>query len=136
MLSEDGRSFEIISSFLTSGGAYLLWQIVGNNFIISLQLFAFFALLFVGIVTSCEDFGLRRQSATATPLFDCGQSFQSGVALRFPPQSKIIWLRRGLAVFFAVENEFVLINEIRVNPLSVTREFPFLHPFSGYPALL
>jgi hypothetical protein len=31
--------------------------------------------------------------AAATPLFDCGQSFQSGVALRFPPQSKKIWLR-------------------------------------------
>jgi len=35
-------------------------------------------------------FGLRWQSAAATPLFDCGQSFQSGVALRFPPQSKIL----------------------------------------------
>jgi hypothetical protein len=31
---------------------------------------------------------MRWQSAAATPLFDCGQSFQSGVALRFPPQSK------------------------------------------------
>jgi hypothetical protein len=51
-----------------------------------------------------EDFGLRWQpaeakrsedwSAAATPLFDCGQSFQSGVALRFPPQSKKIWRRR------------------------------------------
>ena len=29
-------------------------------------------------------------STAATPLFDCGQSFQSGVALRFPPQSKKI----------------------------------------------
>jgi hypothetical protein len=28
----------------------------------------------------------------ATPLFDYGSSFQSGVALRFPPQSKKIWL--------------------------------------------
>jgi hypothetical protein len=35
-----------------------------------------------------EDFGLRWQSAAATPLFGCGQCFQSGVALRFPPQSK------------------------------------------------
>jgi len=35
-----------------------------------------------------EDFGLRWQSAAATPLFGYGQSFQSGVALRFPPQSK------------------------------------------------
>ena len=33
-------------------------------------------------------FGLRWQSAAATTLFDSGQSFQSGVALRFPPQSK------------------------------------------------
>jgi hypothetical protein len=39
------------------------------------------------------DFGVRWQSAAATPLFDCGQSFQSGVALRFLPQSKKIWLR-------------------------------------------
>jgi hypothetical protein len=31
-------------------------------------------------------------SAGATPLFDRGQSFQSGVALHFPPQSKKIWL--------------------------------------------
>jgi hypothetical protein len=47
-----------------------------------------------------EDFGLRWQlaeakrsedwSAAATPLFDFGQSCQSGVALRFPPQSKKI----------------------------------------------
>jgi hypothetical protein len=45
-----------------------------------------------------EDFGLRWQpaeakrsedwSAVATPLFDCGPNFQSGVALRFPPHSK------------------------------------------------
>jgi hypothetical protein len=35
-----------------------------------------------------EDFGLRWQSAAATPLFDHGPSFHSGVALRFPPQSK------------------------------------------------
>jgi hypothetical protein len=35
-----------------------------------------------------EGFGLWWQSAAATPLFDCGQSFPSGVALRFPPQSK------------------------------------------------
>jgi hypothetical protein len=35
-------------------------------------------------------FGLRWQSAAATPLFACGPSFQSGVALRFPPQSKTL----------------------------------------------
>jgi hypothetical protein len=35
-----------------------------------------------------EDFGLRWQSVAATPLSDCGTAFQSGVALRFPPQSK------------------------------------------------
>ena len=34
--------------------------------------------------------------------------------------------------FFAVENEFVLIGKIRVNPFGVTGEFPFLHRFSGY----
>jgi hypothetical protein len=44
------------------------------------------------IIADCEDFGLRWQSAAATPLFDCGSSFQSGVALRFPPQSKKLWL--------------------------------------------
>jgi A/G-specific adenine glycosylase len=37
-----------------------------------------------------EHFGARWQSAVATPLFDCGHSIQSGVALRFPPQSKKI----------------------------------------------
>ena len=49
-----------------------------------------FAVLSVRIVTSREDFGLRWQLAeakhsedwntAATPLFDCGPSFQSGVA--------------------------------------------------------
>jgi len=56
------------------------------------------ALQYVKIFDNREDFGLRWQpaeakrsedwSAAATPLFDYGQSFQSGVALRFPPQSK------------------------------------------------
>jgi hypothetical protein len=53
-----------------------------------------FALLFVRTFAHREDFGLRWQSIAATPLFDCGQSFQSGVVLRFPPQSKKIWLLR------------------------------------------
>jgi hypothetical protein len=35
-----------------------------------------------------EDCGLRWQSAAATLLSARKQSFQSGVALRFPPQSK------------------------------------------------
>jgi len=35
-------------------------------------------------------FGLRWQSAAATPLLDCGQSIQSGVALRFPPQKELV----------------------------------------------
>src|SRR6266542_1013478 len=39
-----------------------------------------------------EDFGLRWQSAAATPLA-IADTFQSGVALRFPPQSKKFWLR-------------------------------------------
>jgi hypothetical protein len=37
---------------------------------------------------TAKHFGLRWQSAAATPLFDGGQNFQSGVALRFPPHSK------------------------------------------------
>jgi hypothetical protein len=41
-----------------------------------------------------------------------------------------------LFAFSAVEKEFVLISEIRVNPFSVTGEFPFHHLFSGYPAAL
>jgi hypothetical protein len=45
-------------------------------------------LQYVRIFDNREDFGLRWQSTAATPLFDNGQSFQSGVALRFPPQSK------------------------------------------------
>jgi hypothetical protein len=48
------------------------------------------ALLSVRIFENREDFGLRWPSAVATSLFNCGQSFQGGVALRFPPQSKII----------------------------------------------
>jgi hypothetical protein len=35
------------------------------------------------------NFGVRWQSAAATPLLH----FQSGVALRFPPQSKTVLLR-------------------------------------------
>ena len=66
----------------------------------------------LSVIQSCNfapgrpRFGLRWQpaeakrsedwSAAATPLFDREQSFQSGVALRFPPQSKKIWrLRRA-----------------------------------------
>jgi hypothetical protein len=33
-----------------------------------------------------QGFGVRWQGAAATPLF--GRAFESGVALRFPPQSK------------------------------------------------
>jgi len=44
-----------------------------------------------------EDFGLRWQSASGDTAFDCGQCFQSGVALRFPPHSKKFALR--LCVF-------------------------------------
>jgi hypothetical protein len=60
-----------------------------------------------GNIMRREDFGVRWQpagakrsedwSAAATPIFDCGPSFQSGVALRFPPQSKIIWVQLGRA---------------------------------------
>ena len=39
-----------------------------------------------------EDFGLRWQSAAATPLFGCEPSFQSGVALRFPRLYKFLRL--------------------------------------------
>jgi A/G-specific adenine glycosylase len=39
-----------------------------------------------------EHFGVRWHSAAATPLSDRGQGIQSGVALRFPPQSKKIRL--------------------------------------------
>src|ERR1039457_4543073 len=46
----------------------------------SLRFSASFALLSVRIFENCEDFGLRWQSAAATPFFDCGQSFQCGVA--------------------------------------------------------
>jgi hypothetical protein len=35
------------------------------------------------------NFGLRWQSAAATPLSAWSVVFQSGVALRFPPQSKV-----------------------------------------------
>jgi hypothetical protein len=38
----------------------------------------------------------KRSGDTAS---NCGQSFQSSVALRFPPQSKKIWLRLRRAVF-------------------------------------
>jgi hypothetical protein len=40
--------------------------------------------------TNGKKIGVRWQSAAATPLFDRGSSFQSGVALRFPPQPKIL----------------------------------------------
>ena len=58
-----------------------------------------------------EDFGLRWQPASpewsaggseaATPLFGCGRSFQSGLALRFPPQSKRVWSRLRRVVLSA-----------------------------------
>jgi hypothetical protein len=36
-----------------------------------------------------DTFGLRWQIAATTARFECRQNFQSGVALRLPPQSKI-----------------------------------------------
>jgi len=36
---------------------------------------------------------VRWQSAAATPLWDAAKRCKSGVALRFPPQSKKVWLR-------------------------------------------
>ena len=41
-----------------------------------------------------ENFGVRWQGAAATPLFGGGQSFQSGVALGFPP----VWLQDEVRV--------------------------------------
>jgi hypothetical protein len=80
-----------------------------------------FALLSVRIVETREDFGVRWQlaeakrsedwSAAATPLFDCGQSFQSGVA----PALRIgVNLSFGMAATFfhflnARENQGVFI---------------------------
>jgi hypothetical protein len=62
------------------------------------------ALLSVKTLARCGDFGLRWQSAAATPLFDCGQSRQSGVALRFPPQSKKIYFASPRLCAFALKN--------------------------------
>ena len=59
----------------------------------ALRLSASSALQTLRIIVRGEDFGVRWQSAAATPLFDYEPSFQSGVALRFPPQSKKICLR-------------------------------------------
>jgi len=47
-----------------------------------------FALQSPGIIVRREDFGVRWQSAAATPLWDADQHCKSGVALRFPPHSK------------------------------------------------
>jgi hypothetical protein len=37
-----------------------------------------------------QGFGVRRQSAAAMPLLGRQQAWESGVALRFPPQSKTL----------------------------------------------
>jgi hypothetical protein len=75
-----------------------------------------FALLSVRIVETREDFGVRWQlaeakrsedwSAAATPLFDCGQSFQSGVApaLRDSRRTPKNRLRRQPRYGFALKN--------------------------------
>ena len=47
---------------------------------------------------AAADFGLRWQSAAATPLSDRAHTFQSGVALRFPPQSKKVSFRSDPAI--------------------------------------
>jgi hypothetical protein len=47
---------------------------------------------------------MRWQSAATTPLSDCEWSFQSGVALRFPPQSKIV---NGLPVTHELRGTFL-----------------------------
>jgi ligand-binding sensor domain-containing protein len=46
---------------------------------------------------AAQPFGPRWQSAAATPFFDCAPGGQSGVALRFPPQSKSWWWLRAAA---------------------------------------
>ena len=82
-----------------------------------------FAVRFVRTLARCEDFGLRWQpaeakrsedwSAAATPLFDCGQSSQSGVALRFPPQSKKIWVWFCRVAPLPLCVEFILGSSVR-----------------------
>jgi hypothetical protein len=50
--------------------------------------------------TRTAKFGVRWQSEAAIPLFDRGSSFQSGVALRFAPQSKICGCAVPVTLFF------------------------------------
>src|ERR1035441_9125709 len=49
-----------------------------------------------------QRFGVRWQSAAATPLFERGPASESGVALRFPPHSKPCGCGASRAVFICV----------------------------------
>ena len=70
---------------------------------------SFFALQSLHTLARREDFGLRWQSAAATPLWSARQAWnpvargacESGVALRFPPQSKSTGLRLRRAALLA-----------------------------------
>src|ERR1017187_3989586 len=61
-------------------------------------------IFFLSVIQSCnfahgrQRFGLRWQSAAATPLSALPVASKSGVALRFPPQSKKLWLRPKVAL--------------------------------------
>ena len=51
-----------------------------------------------------QRFGVRWQSAAATPLFERGPASESGVALRFPPHSKPCGCGASRAVFIRIHN--------------------------------
>jgi hypothetical protein len=59
-----------------------------------------------------ENFGLRWQSAATTPLSVRQEASKSGVALRFPPQSKNVpffaSLRLCVKPFFVFENDLIM----------------------------
>ena len=67
-----------------------------------------------------ESFGLRWQSAAATPLLECQCACESGVALRFPPQSKtrrfrwlavlaiVVWLTLAASLSRAADDNATL----------------------------
>ena len=78
--------------------------------------------------TEISDFGLRWQSAAATPLFACPDRAESGVALRFPPQSKKWHVQLSvLFAFFAVKTSATIASPERNAYAAVQQMFSQRH---------
>jgi hypothetical protein len=77
-------------------------------------------------------------------LLDCGRNFQSGVGLRFPPQSKKVWLRLCRGMFWRLRVKPFPVSRVKKNGLLVvfvgkrafSTVFPAPEVISGCPEVI